>query len=391
MLNTRAWGDRSSRRRRWGKSPAGFPPPVTIVALSLLLTAFVTPRLATASRPAEGQAKPVAQPAADATVDAPGADWPPREWSGMVLDQRINEALQGKGEGAKLSPQQVIVLLQRKHEIESNTREWEMLDAVGHRAWKRLARRVAKRYPQDMRGAAAGESAVAREYRLLLGELGGKENLTMLIRQCDAKPSWTGVLALGRTGSREAWPALRRVVNRRLATDRDLNLANLALETLARAGDKEILPTMKKWLESDDVRKQPMVMRAAAWLGAEEFAADLRKADPKVLGKDRKAFYRALVCCGDDKYLGEVHAQARDESEFLRRSQERPPDPAMFRPNWNYTQNRALDAIAKLGSPRSLPLLDELAKKTADQRIRKRAAAIARAIRSGKLPDTIKE
>jgi len=49
---------------------------------------------------------------------------------------------------------------------------------------------------------------------------------------------------------------------------------------------------------------------------------------------------------------------------------------------WNYPQNWALDAIERLGSPDSLPTLDRLASKASDPKIRKRAAAIALAIRN---------
>lgn len=392
MSNTQARGEPLSPTRRWGKSAAGFPSPVRFFALSLLLTAFMTPRPATAWQSGEKQAKPAAQRSTDAeakdhAAEGPRPDRPPEKpekpekWSPREFERQIIEALEEKGEGAKLSPPQVIALLQKKYEIERNTREWEMLDFMGHRAWQRLVRRVAKKYPQAMRAAASGESAVAREYRQILGELGGQENLALLIKQCDARPSWSSVTALGNTHNRQAWPALRRVMNRRLVTYDHLILANLALDYLTRAGDKETLPTMRKWLDSDDARKRSMALRAAAQLGTKELAADLRKADPKVLGNDRERLYLALVSCGDDKYLDEVHAQARDETAFLRESQERPPDPAIFHRVWNYPQNQALDAIAKRGSPRSLPLLDELAGKTADVRIRKRAATIARAIR----------
>jgi len=112
----------------------------------------------------------------------------------------------------------------------------------------------------------------------------------------------------------------------------------------------------------------------------------LREAEPLVRGADRDTLCLALVACGDDKYLDNVHEQAVDDSEYIEESKRKSPDPAMVVHVWNYRQNRALDAIAKLASPRSLPTLDRLAAGASDPKIRKRATEIAKQIRKPLTP-----
>jgi hypothetical protein len=125
-----------------------------------------------------------------------------------------------------------------------------------------------------------------------------------------------------------------------------------------------------------------MAMRAAALLGAAELIPVFAAADPRIVGEDRELLYRAMVACGDERYLEQVHRLALDEREYLWEAQEESPDPAIAIRIWNYTQNQALDAIDKLGSSRSLPVLDKLASDASDPRIRKRATEIARRIRT---------
>jgi len=153
------------------------------------------------------------------------------------------------------------------------------------------------------------------------------------------------------------------------------------MDALARTGDKDIAPVLKEWLRSGDKKKRNCALRVCTLLAIPELCPALHEADPFVTGKDCSMLHKALAACGNDKYLDELHKLAQDESEYERWRNRRHPDPAHRFINWNYTQNRALDAIAKLGSPRSLPVLDRLAREAKDPKIRKKAARIAQAIR----------
>ncbi|HUT14361.1 MAG TPA: HEAT repeat domain-containing protein, partial [Thermoguttaceae bacterium] len=202
----------------------------------------------------------------------------------------------------------------------------------------------------------------------------------LLAELCEKRPSRYVIFALERSGDREAWPALRQVINRRLITPHDLHLAGMAAEALARAGDGEIVPMLRRWLATDNTDKLRMAIHAAGLLGDNRLVPDLLKVDANVFGRDdRNRLYRALVSCGDVRYLDKVHQAALDERQYVYESQrESPPD---YCPIYNYSQNWALDAIAKLASPRSLPVLDQLSANASDPIIRQRAAAIAKTIR----------
>ncbi len=291
----------------------------------------------------------------------------------------IWEALDGKGEGDKPSGREVVAELTKNYEVESQTREWEILDFMGQRAWEDCARRVARKYPDAVREAAQQSTGVAEKYVLILGDVGGDENVDLLVRLCNKCPTWNRVIALGRTKSPKAHKQLRRVML--LDKDPKYILAGLAAEILAQAGDRQISPTLKTWLAGDCPRRKQLAVHAANLLGDPELAAALRKLEAGTPDKDRYRLYRALVSCGDDRHLDKVHKVALDESQYLADEKEESPDPAIPVINWNYRQREALEAIAKLGSPRSLPVLDKLRAKAADRRVRIRATAIAKAIR----------
>jgi HEAT repeat protein len=269
---------------------------------------------------------------------------------------------------------------------ESNTREWEMLDGVGSRAWRASAARVICEHPDAARRyVAANEGTeVAGELTLLLGEAGGKENVAFLVSRAEKKPTSGLVLALGRTNDPAARPALRKVM-----TGRDLTLSWYAAEALARAKDPEMVATLKAWLASKDPDRLRIALAAAEISGARELARAIVDAEPKVAGDQREILFRAAVSCGDATFIDKVHALALDESEYVRESQERSPDPAMAVHVWNYRQNGALNAIAKLASPRSLVTLDRLAASAKDPNIRRRAAEIAKEIRKQSATSTV--
>jgi len=169
------------------------------------------------------------------------------------------------------------------------------------------------------------------------------------------------------------------VINRRLITLHDLHLAGLAAEGLARSGDGEIVPVLKNWLATDNTDKLRMAIHAAGLLGDTRLVSDLLKVDANVFGRDeRNRLYRALVSCGNVRYLDKVHQASLDEREYVYKSQLESPG---YCPIYNYSQNWALDAIAKLASPRSLPVLDQLGANASDPIIRNRAGAIAKTIR----------
>jgi len=304
----------------------------------------------------------------------------PDEGPAEDLEQRIFEAIEGKGEGAKLAPEQVVALLKRNYQLQRDIPERERSPAA-YGWWQKLARRVARKLPQAVRAAATERSEIGEKLQLILGEVGGQENLALLAELCDKRPSRYLILALERSGDREAWPALRRVINRQLITLGDLRLAGLAAEALARSGDGEIVPVMKNWLATDNTDKLRMAIHAAGLLGDNRLVPDLLKVDANVFGSDRSLLYRALVSCGNVRYLDKVHQAAVDEREYLYEVELGSPDPAIAVPIWNHTQNRALDAIAKLASLRSLPVLDKLAAGASDPIIRQRTAAIAKTIR----------
>ena len=295
-------------------------------------------------------------------------------WPGQIAADDTDADAQGD---------RAVAQLEARYRKESNTREWEMLDFVGCRMWREDAARVVREHPEAVRRyvTANDGSEVADELIVVLGDAGGKENVDFLIERAAKKPTWALVIALGRTNDPRTWPSLRKVM-----TGEKWALAPEAAFTLARAQDREIIPTLKAWLASNDAKKLGAALRVAQILAAKDLLPALREAEPRVSDADRDTLYLTLVACGDDKYLDKVHERAVDDSEYIEKSKMKSPDPAMVVYVWNYRQNQALDAIAKLASPRSLPTLDRLAAGASDPNIRKRATEIAKQIRKQSAP-----
>jgi HEAT repeat protein len=279
-------------------------------------------------------------------------------------------------------------------------------DEGGLAAWSQLTEELARKYPRTVQQLIRRGVYGADRFVFGLGKAGGEKNVDFLSRLLDERlarlealkargvkededPDWqlhmAIVLALGRTRSKEAWPALNRALSCVF-----MNVSGNAMLELAAAGDMGLVPTIGEWLESKDERRQSAAVGAIVSLAtdgtrrelSEKLLEKLRRLEKS--GVKRQELARAMLSLGDETALQVVHDMALDESEYLHglKLLEECPDPWRGRyPPTNYGQNRALDAIAKPSSPRSLPVLDQLAKQAKDKNIRKRATAIAAEIR----------
>jgi len=268
-----------------------------------------------------------------------------------------------------------VAALTAQYQAECHTHEWEIPFFSGKRQWEFLAQQVARKYPEAVRTAVRDGSPIAGEWELVLGDIGGHDNIVFLSELCDKQPTWDLVHALRNTGDKEAFPALRKA----MAANIGSGVSYQAADALVRAGDPEVIPAVEAWILSAENRLAGIALAALA--ADTRLAAPLLKIDPELKGGNRDSLYHALVSCGNDKYLDEIHKQARDESEYLDESQMESPDPAVDIPICNYRQNWALDALGHLLSPKSLSTLDDLALNAKDPNIRERAANIAATIR----------
>jgi hypothetical protein len=289
--------------------------------------------------------------------------------TGMRIDKKSGSSA-GKTEGEK-----AVASLIEQYEREHNTHAWHTMDGWRSQIWMREVVDAAKKYPEAVQEALLSGSAPTQDFVFALAWAGGKKNIKFLIELCEKKPSTDLIRALGGTRNKDARPLLRKMTKHE-----NWVFKTIALNALARMGDKSIYPIVRKWLETGDTGERGFAVSICTVLADTELLPSLHKADPNVKGKARSTFYRAMASCGDDKYIDELHAIAWDESEYERWKNERSP-PGMRNINWNYTQNWALDAIAKLASPKSLPVLDKLGKEAKDPNIRSRAARIAKQIR----------
>lgn len=287
----------------------------------------------------------------------------------------IDRSLSAK-DAAELTPAEMVAMLTRLHQVQSRTREWEMLGSVGQRCWQELALRVARRHPQAVRDAIRNGSPIESELLNVLAQVGGKDNALLLARQFRLDPTVGNVIALGHVGDPETFPTLRLAMQMD-----DLGISHNAGEALVRHGDPQVTTAIARRLRSADPKRRRSALRLAAQAADKRLLETLHDIDGQVDAPDRELLCRAVVSCGSVRYLDRVHELALDESRYLAEIQERSPDPAMRVMVWNYPQNWALDAIERLGSPDSLPTLDRLASEASDPKIRKRAAAIASAIR----------
>ena len=268
--------------------------------------------------------------------------------------------------------------LEEYYARESGTREWEFLDHMGKRMWMRSAEKVARKYPEAMRQAILNGSPISEELIFTLGRVGGRKNVEFLVELAKKKPTYAVLVSLGYAKKKEEWLAVRKLLNHE-----DRKVASAAITGLARGGDRAVISVLKKWLLSGDEAKCNSAIHDCISLSDPELVDTLLVADSQIKGDNRKRLYRALAHCGSDKYLDKLHEMARDESEYEEHVKlGRHPDPAHRFINWNYTQNKPLDAIAALKSPRSLPVLDKLAKEAKDPKIREKAARIAADIRA---------
>jgi hypothetical protein len=294
--------------------------------------------------------------------------------------------------GAQPSPDELVRALVARYEREHKTREWEMLDYMGQRDWESDAVQLARREPVAMQKAVRDGAGPWSELVLILGSAGGEKNVAFLVALAEGKigipdevknsksfpPEWFLVLALGRTRSPEACPALRKLTEYKGTP----GVAYQALEALARMGDPQSVPIFKKWLASDDAKVRQAAIAAALYFAGRALAAPLRQVDAQTEGDEKRAqLYLALVRASDETYLEKVHAMTQDEGEYVRESAMKSPDPAMSvgRPNW--TQHNALTALEGMRSPKSLPVLDGLAKSAQDDSVKRRAAVLAAEIR----------
>jgi hypothetical protein len=298
---------------------------------------------------------------------------------------------------AQPSPKERVRALVASYEREHQTREWSMLNGMGQRMWEDQAVQLARQEPEAMQKAVREGVGPWGALVLILGSVGGDKNVAFLAALAEGKisvpetakkdrsfaPEWFLVLALGRTRSLDACPALRKLTEFKEPPEvLARGVPYRALEALARIGDPQSVPIFEKWLASDNAKVRRAALGAALYFAGHALADPLRKVDARTEGDDdRTRLDLALVRAGDETYLEKVHAMAQDESEYARQSAEKSPDPAMAvgRPNW--TQHNALTALEGMRSPKSLPVLDALARSAADERIRQRAAALATVIR----------
>jgi len=299
--------------------------------------------------------------------------------------------------GAQPSPDELVRALVARYEREHKTREWAMLDYMGQRDWESDAVQLARREPVAMQKAVRDGAGPWSKLVLILGSAGGEKNVAFLVALAEGKigipdevknsksfpPEWFLVLALGRTRSPEACPALRTLTEFKEAPEMvPRGVAYQALEALARIGDLQSVPIFEKWLASDDAKVRQAAIGAALYFVGRALAAPLRQVDAQTEGDEKRAqLYLALVRAGDETYLEKVHAMAQDEGEYVRGSAMKSPDPAMSvgRPNW--TQHNALTALEGMRSPKSLPVLDGLAKSAQDDSVKRRAAVLGAEIR----------
>jgi HEAT repeat protein len=186
-------------------------------------------------------------------------------------------------------------------------------------------------------------------------------------------------MALGSSKSEKAWPALRKALDCEF-------LCGLAFDELASGGDMSMVPRISEWLASKEAGKQGLALAAIVSLSTDRTRKELAE---KLLGQVKplldqsgavkQGAAKALASLGDDTGLPVLHELAVDESEYLRGVEqlEHSPDPWRGRHSpTNYTQREALDAIARLASPKSLPILRKLQEEAKDERIRNKAAKI---------------
>jgi HEAT repeat protein len=286
------------------------------------------------------------------------------------IEKVIHDAVAGEGRAASLSPEQVVMLLAEYHCRFGPRWDREV------RAWWELADKVTKKYRRAVQQAILAGTKLRDEFIRSLGRVGGQENISFLSELAEKSPSRWVARALGMTKSRDAWPVLRK-----LLAHEDFTIAAVAMEELTHAGDTKAIPAVQGWLESGDENKRKAALDNCQTLGAPALLPTLNRIDSVVTGEERAALYLAFAHCGDRRYLDQIHTQAQDESEYKASLERRGPDPAERILSWNYRQNKALSAIAKLGDSRSLPVLDKLSKEASDPKIRGRATRIANDIR----------
>jgi hypothetical protein len=256
-----------------------------------------------------------------------------------------------------------------------HTREWGMLGGSKSRSWFEKTIELAKKYPKEMQEAVLN-GAPDWEFLMAIAYADGDSNYAFLKKLCTENPSERLIEIISYTKHPDAWPFLFKYVD-----SENSSLAGAAISGLVRNGRKEVIPALKKWLESGEPSKCLLAVRLSIAVADPMLVPSLENAVTVIEEKDRRFLYRAFALCGSAKYLNELHEIAKDESLYEELKNRMPPDPAYEFNRYNYLQNESLDAIAKLGSVKSLPVLDGLAKDAKDPDIRIKAAQISANIR----------